>query len=950
MPFNVTRNVRLSRDGQGIVRQLVHLQEPYAPGGAAAATPKALAAAYLQDTAGLYGLDPQWLVTLAETVENTVKKEGTQVRFRESKTLHNATVVTYQQTYLGLPVWSAHLDVRIHDAPLRVTSSTSFTHHDVQAAPPSSSARFVPGRRETQALLRRVVTQAKGRIVNVTDERLIVYRYEAEARFDPESRGGAPDVERRRRRKPAARPAVAPVGVPTLPLPAVPRPIVDGRHYVVNEVLFTTALGPWKALHWRAFVEVETGAVLYLRALVTHAFGNVFVTDPISASGNGALTPTSPAATLDPLTSVVTLQGLTAPPAGNPQILTGEYVQIGELSAPTIAGPTAALPSGNFSRSCTTEDFGAVNVYHNCDLFFRTMQNMGIDVATFFADTTFPLTVDHRDASLGTVNARGYGNATGDGAGGMGFNLLDAASTISISAEPRVAWHEFGHELLFEHVGGPNFGFAHSAGDSLGVIMLDPDSQAPDRFLTFPFCPTIVRRHDRPVSAGWGWFGPQWDTQYNGEQVLSTTLFRLYRSTGGDAADVAHRRLAARYACYLIIQGCGALTTTTSDPDVYATAMMEADLGTPDFESIPGGAVHKVVRWAFEKQGLYRAAGAPTTDEGQPPDVDVYIDDGRAGEYQYQGNFWNTTAIWNRLSPTVPGAEADHETPVVNQPNYMFVRVRNRGTQQATGVTVRAYHCIPATGLVWPDDWQESPTGAIPASDIPSGGDVVVGPFEWTPEVIGHECLLVTVSADADRANTDPASMSPSAAGPIPHWRLVPFDNNIAQRNVAPVPGGGGASPLRAAFERRRFWARNPYPRPLRIELRPVLPDFLAKRGYELRFLSAGAKSFTLGPRANREVVMQLKPGGDFNPAEIAPNTRIEVEVLGDGMLIGGMSYEIDPKLKTPPRETPTGKSGGDCKDEAAALLDCLDVPHGEVKRVRVSRVVIDVDLDKNCD
>lgn len=950
MPFNITGSVRLSRDGQGIGRQLVHLQEPYAPSGAAAATPTALAAAYLHDAAGLYSLDPEWLVTLGETVRNAVKQEGTRVRFRESKTLRNATVVTYQQTYLGLPVWNAHLDVRIHATPLRVTSSTSFTHHDVQAAPPSAKARFVPGRRDTQALLRRIVAQAKGRIVKVTAERLIVYLYEAAARVDPESRAAVPDVARPGRRGQAARAAAAPAGVPTLPLPAVPKPIVDGRHYVVNEVLFTTAIGPWKALHWRAFVEVEVGAILYLRALVTDAFGNVFVTDPISASGNGALTPTSPAGTLDPLTSLVTLQGLTAPPAGNPQTLAGEYVQLGELSTPAVAAPTAALPSGNFSRSCTTDDFGAVNVYHNCDSFFRTMQNMGIDVATYFADTTFPLTVDHRDASLGTVNARGYGNATGDGAGGMGFNLLDAASTISISAEPRIAWHEFGHELLFEHVGGPNFGFAHSAGDSLGVIMLDPDSQAPDRFLTFPFCPTIVRRHDRPVSGGWGWFGAQWDTQYNGEQVLSTTLFRLYQSTGGDAGDVAHRRLASRYTCYLIIQGCGALTTTTSDPDVYATAMMEADLGTPDFEGIPGGAVHKVVRWAFEKQGLYRAPGAPTTDEGQPPDVDVYIDDGRAGEYQYQGNFWNTTAIWNRLSSAASGTEADHETPIVGQPNYMFVRVRNRGMLQATGVTVRAYHCIPATGLVWPDDWQESPTGAIAAPDISSGGNIVVGPFEWTPEVIGHECLLVTVSADADRANTDPASMSPAAAGPIPHWRLVPFDNNIAQRNVAPVPGGGGASGLRAAFERRRFWARNPYPRPLRIELRPVLPDFLVERGYELGFLSAGGKSFTLGPRANREVVMQLKAGGDFSPAEIAPNTRIEVEVLGDGMLIGGMSYGIDPNLKAPPRETAPGKTGGECRDEAAKLLDCLDVPHGNVKRVRVSRVVIDVDLDKDCD
>lgn len=947
MPFNLTPNVRVSRDGQGIARQLIHLQEPYAPGAAAAATPKALATSYLQDTAKVFDLDAKWLETLGESVANVVRKEGTQVRFRESKSVQNSTLVTYQQTYLGLPVWTAHLDVRIHDNPMRVTSSTSFTHHDVDAKPPSAKARFVPGRRETQALLRRLVTQAKGRLVKVTDERLIIYQYDAKERVDYDSHTPqAPGVTRRSNRAESARPGA---GVPTLPLPPVPKSIVNGRHYVVNEVLFTTALAPWKALHWRAFFEVETGAVLYIRALVTHAFGNVFTTDPISASGNAALTPTSSAATLDPLTSIVTLQGLTPPAAGDPQALTGEFVTVGELASPGVSPPTATLPSGNFSKTCTSDDFGAVNVYHNCDLFFRTMQDMGINVANYFADTTFPLTVDHRDASLGTVNARGYGNATGDGAGGMGFNLLDAASTISISAEPRVAWHEFGHELLFEHVGGPNFGFAHSPGDSLGVIMLDPDSQAPDRFNTFPFCPTIVRRHDRPVSGGWGWFGSQWDTQYNGEQVLSTTLFRLYQSTGGDAGDVAQRRLAAKYTCYLIIQGCGGLTTTTSDPDVYATAMMEADLDTPIFDGIAGGAVHKVVRWAFEKQGLYRATGAPTTDEGEPPDVDVYIDDGRAGEYQYQGNFWNTTAIWNRLSNAASGTEADHETPVVGQTNYLYVRIKNRGLQTATDITARAYHCIPATGLVWPDDWQESPTGGLAVPDIASGGDTIAGPFEWVPEVIGHECLLATVSAEGDRANTDPASTSPAATGPIPHWRLVPFDNNIAQRNVAPVPGAGGAAGLRAAFDRRRFWARNPYPRPLRIELRPVLPDFLVKRGYELQFLSPGGKSFTLGPRANREVIMQLKAGGNFSPAEVGADTRIQVEVLGDGMLIGGMSYQIDPKLKTPPRETSGGKPGQDCKDEASKLLDCLDLPHDKVKCVRVSRVVISVDLDKDC-
>jgi zinc metalloprotease ZmpB len=66
--------------------------------------------------------------------------------------------------------------------------------------------------------------------------------------------------------------------------------------------------------------------------------------------------------------------------------------------------------------------------------------------------------------------------------------------------------------------------------------------------------------------------------------------------------------------------------------------------------------------------------------------------------------------------------------------------------------------------------------------------------------------------------------------------------------------------------------------------------------------------------------------------------------------LIGGMSYEVDPKLKAPPRETPAGRPGHGCNDEASKLLDCLDLPHDSVKRVRVSRVVIEVDLDKDCD
>src|SRR5206468_10985081 len=117
------------------------------------------------------------------------------------------------------------------------------------------------------------------------------------------------------------------------------------------------------------------------------------------------------------------------------------------------------------------------------------------------------------------------------------------------------------------------------------------------------------------------------------------------------------------------------------------------------------------------------------------------------------------------------------------------------GTQQANNVVVRGFHCRPSTGLLWPSDWQAMTTVQLTvAGGIASGGQVVVGPFEWTPTVIGHECLLMYVNADGDISNADASTGLPSAIGPTPHWLLVPFDNNMGQRNVAPVAGGGGLS------------------------------------------------------------------------------------------------------------------------------------------------------------
>ena len=65
-------------------------------------------------------------------------------------------------------------------------------------------------------------------------------------------------------------------------------------------------------------------------------------------------------------------------------------------------------------------------------------------------------------------------------------------------------------------------------------------------------------------------------------------------------------------------------------------------------EGIYGGAYSKVFRWSFERQGEFQSPlvtnGGPgdgtIVSPGRPPDKDVYIDDGRAGEYQFQPVHW----------------------------------------------------------------------------------------------------------------------------------------------------------------------------------------------------------------------------------------------------------------------------------------------------------------------
>jgi len=351
----------------------------------------------------------------------------------------------------------------------------------------------------------------------------------------------------------------------------------------------------------------------------------------------------------------------------------------------------------------------------------------------------------------------------------------------------------------------------------------------------------------------------------------------------------------------------------------------------------------KVVRWAFEKQGLYQPLGAPTPvkTEGAPPAVDLYIDDGRHGEYGFRENFWDTTDLWNR---TEPDGQKGHQTPLVCRRNHAYVRVKNRGTETAKGARVHAWHSRPSAGLVWPDDFEPMTTTSLAVPDLAAGGSAVVGPFEWTPVHAGHECMFMSVTTGADRANNDPLTGLAAAAGPTPAWRLVPADNNIAMRALIPVPGGGGRCALEAAFCNRKFWAQNPFAKTARMEVRAVLPPLLASRGWAMRFNNPGSGNFSLGPRDAREIRPVLLSGRDFSTGELADagTTTISVLVLAEGIVVGGMSYVLDPTLDAPAVET--ARCPG-CKPVEPGPDDCHDTPPGKPS----SRCCCEPCIDDRC-
>ena len=922
---------------------------------ALAATPQQVADSFLRNSLGAMGLEQSTLPGDAAFDAAATDLSAPVIEFATEKDVADTKVVVYKQTVAGLDVFEATMGVQVDSSTMNLDAVQSSMHGSIVIENPAELVEDRNERTLTDSTLKKLLGIDLPHLSNGRIPRQVVYRYEPDQREESHAGEGCFTGE---------------PSVPPLP-PTTLAGLAKGQHLIVDEVLFDAALTPDQpVVHWRALVEPSSGDVLYLRPLVACATALVFDRDPQTQSG-AAVTAAATNVVLNPFRTSHPLGGLG--PA-TPQPLEGVFVRVADTDPPAAVPPVGASPAENFVFDVRTDEFAALNAYHNCDRLFRTMEDFGFTVTSYFNGTTFPVPVDHR--ALGdAINAQAPGNATGTGLGKLIFGRMMPGEPVGIATDNRVVWHEFGHGLLWDHVSSPNFGFAHSAGDALAAILNDPGSMAPDRFQTFPWVqaglPGLDRRHDRGVAAGWGWFGPNWNTQYGGEQVLSTTLFRLYRSIGGDSADLNTRRRAADTTAYLIFKSIGLLTSTTPFPEVYVGHLQTADLTTTAFKGIAGGALHKVVRWAFEQQGLFQAAAAPGQGNtvnriGDPPAVDVYIDDGRNGGYEYQPNHWSCQDMWVRRAAD---GGTTHQEPIVGVTNYLYVKVKNRGTEDAQNVHVDAYHANPGSGLRFPDDWvpMDTPTLAAPAPLAPAGA-TILGPFDFVPTQVGHECLLAIAHADGDLGNDT------TITGTIPEHRFVPFDNNIGQRNVCPVLPS--LRDLLTYFRKHVIWVRNPFPHPVVARIEVVLPKVMRRAGWELTAGEA-ARRFELGPQSEREVVLELDPGDEisaaaFKRAMAGGDVDIELRTFLDDELTGGMTYRLSyptrqerpTRPKRPAGRHGNGKGNGNGNGIASASTSATegsgltidDLPGiindrvADVGNRRMRTIRIEIDFDEPAD
>jgi zinc metalloprotease ZmpB len=649
---------------------------------------------------------------------------------------------------------------------------------------------------------------------------------------------------------------------------------------------------------WRVLVDAVSGHLLQVIDASQYATGTakVFDPNPIVTSGDTTLRHGSSASTINGQRAPVSVEHLDAASGGNLR-LRGSFVRMQEEEAPTIADPANA--GGTFDFNWDDNSFLDAMAYFHVDRLQDYIQNtLELNNAANYAIPVDPQGLSGADNSHYVPGGSGQGFI----AFGGGTQPIPSSNPVPDAADAMVILHEYGHAIQDNSNPGfdnPASGVGEGWGDTLAAIYYDDKHASPSQTRGF------MMSWDSEMGTGswpgrrydlnWLFDGPEYTSavatdNHTAGQLWCATMFELFRKLGGDSIYASTKALARDLALRLHLMANFQVPASGATAQQMGQQIEAADNNLGGWR-YANGLHHKVIYDTFRRRHL---AGYP--DKA----VDVYINDGREGNYGsvsqndlfterlWLDTWWEVQDVWVKVTPYAnaaaqqAGDPGDHVEPPVGSTAYLYVRVKNKGTDPAGSgqITVRTFHADPGIGLTWPDDWTPMTTPSITVPNVLPGpaNRVVVGPFPWTPTVVGHECVLAVVECANDHAVTQDLA----AGSHVGDGDLVPFDNNLAQRNLVPTPAKQGG--------KRKFTVRNPFDAPKEMEL--VVTGNLPE-GW--RWSLSDGERIALGPRERRWVEIDISRGDGAEVTNFDEPHRVQITGLIDDRPLGGMTFYLAP-------------------------------------------------------
>jgi hypothetical protein len=587
-----------------------------------------------------------------------------------------------------------------------------------------------------------------------------------------------------------------------------------------------------------------------------------------------------------------------------------------------VAEPTSA--TGDFNFSIRDTGFLDAMAYFHIDRFQNYIQTvLGISNAA-----NFSIGVDPQGLEGGGDNSHYLPADKKIAFGALHSSMTGGYNPIPDAADAMVILHEYGHAIQDNILPGFS-GFAGGAGEGFGdflsAVFFDDKHAVPANTRG------IQMSFDANTTDA-GWPGRSYakstlfdDAAFTGgggyerAEVWASVMFEIYRKFGGDSVYPAVKSAARDLIIRLHLMATfhvpvSGSTVTDWGNQIFA---MDSSLGGWRY---PKGLHKKVIYDTYRRRHL---SGFPALP------IDVYINDGRNGGYGsitgndlfteklFLDNYWSTQDLWVKVVPYANDADqqagdpGDHVEPPVGSTAYLYVRVKNKGTSASGSVTVKAFHSDPTIGLVWPADWTPTDTPSIAVASIPAGGKHTFGPFPWTPSHVGHECVFAIAECAGDHAVTQDLLSTDIVA----HADLVPFDNNIAQRNLYPTAA--------KAKMIRGFYVSNPHfeQSVVKLHFESTLP-----KGWTYHTNLATTEAIHLAPRERKwvEVLIDQADGAEVTDFTNPPALIVSGSI--DGKLIGGMGFYTAPPSAFPAAPQKP-KPSECCEITKPEDLFCLNVP-----------------------